>query len=200
MVRKSSSPWGAATFLVPKAGTDEMRTCHDYRPLNKVTERHQHPMPSAPQLLATIGCKNKFFSKVDLRWGYNEIPFQESDIPKTAVTSPCGHDKWLVMNFGFTFAPAYFQQTIEQIIGNLLNIGAVVYLDDILIYAETFDEFLSILNTVLERLNLAGAKIHIGKSDFLPTTLIYLRMIFSENGVQHLPVLTKSRNLTHTQH
>ncbi len=194
MVRKSDSPWGATTFLVPKAGTDEMRTCHDYRPLNKVTERHQHPMPSAPQLLATIGSNNKFFSKIDLRWGYHQIPIQESDIPKTAITSPCGHDEWLVMNFGFTDAPAYFQSTIEKIIDNLLNKGAVVYLDDILIYAETIDEFLRILDTVLQRLNAAGAKIHVGKSDFLPTTLTYLGMVFSEAGVQHLPDRIKKLN------
>lgn len=194
MVRPSSSPWGATTFLVPKAGTTEMRTCHDYRPLNKITERHQYPMPSARQLLGTIGTKNKFFAKVDLRWGYNQIPIQHSDIPKTAITSPCGHDEWLVMNFGFTDAPAFFQSTIEKIVGDTLNKGAVVYLDDILIYAETFEEFQKTLDTVLMRLNAAGAKIHIGKSDFLPETLTYLGMVFSEKGVQHLPERVKKLN------
>jgi transposase InsO family protein len=194
MIRKSDSPWGATTFLVPKPGSTEMRTCHDYRPLNKVTERHQYPMPSAPQLLSTIGSRNKFFAKIDLRWGYNQIPIQESDIPKTAITSPCGHDEWTVMNFGFTDAPAYFQNTIEKIIGDVLNKGAVVYLDDILIYAETFEDFLRILDVVLGRLNTAGAKIHIGKSDFLPTTLVYLGMVFSKAGVQHLPDRIKKLN------
>jgi hypothetical protein len=135
----------------------------------------------------TIGAKNKFFAKIDLRWGYNQIPIQQSDIPKTAITSPCGHDEWLVMNFGFTDAPAYFQSTIERIVGDVLYKGVVVYLDDILIYAETFEEFSRLLETVLARLNAAGAKIHVGKSDFLPTTLTYLGMVFSANGVQHLP-------------
>lgn len=194
MVRSSMSPWGATTFLVPKAGTTEMRTCHDYRPLNKITERHQYPMPCARQLLATIGTKNKFFAKIDLRWGYNQIPIEQSDIPKTAITSPCGHDEWLVMNFGFTDAPAFFQYTIERVVGDILNKGAVVYLDDILIYAETFEEFAKLLDTTLDRLNQAGAKIHIGKSDFLPDTLTYLGMIFSAKGVQHLPDRIKKLN------
>lgn len=187
MVRPSNSQWGAATFLVPKPGSSEMRTCHDYRPLNKVTERHQYPMPSANQLQDCIGTKNKFFAKVDLRWGYNQIPIETSDIPKTAITSPCGHHEWTVMNFGFSDAPAYFQSTIEKIIGDVLYKGVVVYLDDILIYAETFEEFERLLEIVLERLKNAGAKIHINKSDFLPSSLKYLGMVFSENGVQHLP-------------
>ena len=98
------------------------------------------------------------------------------------------------MNFGFADAPAYFQSTIEGIIGDLLNKGTVVYLDDILIYAETFEEFLRILNIVLQHLKTAGAKIHVGKSDFLPTTLIYLGMVFSEKGIQHLPDRIKKLN------
>jgi hypothetical protein len=187
MVRPTKSPWGAGTFLVPKPGSTEMRTCHDYRPLNKITERHQHPMPSSAQLLATVGTKNKFFAKVDLRWGYNQIPVEQSDIPKTAITSPCGHHEWLVMGFGFADAPAYFQSTIERIMGDLLNKGAVVYLDDILIYAESFEEFIERLDRALERLNNAGAKIHLGKSDFLPQELKYLGMVFSAKGVSHLP-------------
>jgi hypothetical protein len=194
MVRSSRSPWGAATFLVPKPGSTEMRTCHDYRPLNKITERHQHPMPSSAQLLATVGTKNKFFAKVDLRWGYNQIPVEQSDVPKTAITSPCGHHEWLVMGFGFADAPAYFQSTIESIMGDLLNQGAVVYLDDILVYAENFEEFLSRLDKVLERLNRAGAKIHLGKSDFLPQTLKYLGMEFSARGVSHLPERIRKLN------
>ena len=194
MVRHSQSPWGAATFLVPKPGSTEMRTCHDYRPLNKVTERHQHPMPSAAQLLATVGTKNKYFAKVDLRWGYNQIPIEQADIPKTAITSPVGHHEWLVMGFGFADAPAYFQTTIERIMGDLLNQGAVVYLDDILIYAETFEEFIDKLDKVLHRLNASGAKIHLGKSDFLPETLTYLGMEFSAKGVSHLPERIRKLN------
>ena len=188
MVRTSTSPWGAPTFLVPKAGTTEMRVCHDYRGLNKVTEPSCYPIPSTSQLQDIIGTKNRFYAKIDLRWGYNQIPIETADIPKTAITSPLGKHEWTVMGFGFRDAPLYFQQVIEQALGpDLLHKGAVVYLDDILIYASTFPEFLRILDLVLARLNAAGAKIQLGKSDFLPSELKYLGMVFTPQGVFHLP-------------
>jgi transposase InsO family protein len=194
MVRPSNSPWGAPTFLVPKAGTSEMRVCHDYRQLNKITESSGYPIPSANQLQDVIGTENRFFAKIDLRWGYNQIPIETADIPKTAITSPLGKHEWLVMGFGFKDAPLYFQSVIEGTIGDILHKGVVVYLDDLLVYAKTFKEFMRILDIVLGRLDAAGAKIHLGKSDFLPRELKYLGMLFTPQGVFHLPDRVKKLN------
>ena len=62
------------------------------------------------------------------------------------------------MLFGLCNAPATFQRLIEKILGNLIKCGVLVYLDDVLIYAETSEEPLDKLSQVLKLLAKAGLK------------------------------------------
>ena len=80
----------------------------DWRDLNKITVKNKACLPNIDDLFDTIQGA-KYFSKLDLRSGYNQIRISQPDIPRTDINTPFGHYQFRVMGFGLTNAPATFQ-------------------------------------------------------------------------------------------
>ena len=74
--------------------------------------------------------------KLDLQHTYHLVCIAAGDEWKTSFRTRYGSYEWLVMPFGLSNAPAEFQQFVNTIFADLLDICVVVYLDDILIYSE----------------------------------------------------------------
>jgi hypothetical protein len=149
-IRPSSSPYGSPIVLVQKKdGT--WRLCIDYRSLNKITVRNRYPIPQIDDLLDQLK-GGKYFSKIDLKSGYHQVPIEPSDVWKTAFKSKEGLFEWLVMPFGLTNAPATFMRLMEDILRPFTNSFVVVYLDDILIFSQTWEEHLHHIRQVLQTL------------------------------------------------
>ena len=85
---------------------------------------------------------------MDLQSGYHQIRLDEESIALTAFTTPTGHYEWLGVPFGVRNAPPVFQRMMQDILGDLLNAGVVVYLDDILGCAATMEELVVICRKV----------------------------------------------------
>ena len=77
--------------------------------------------------------------------GFHQIPIDQELILKNAFVTPDGHFKYLWIPFRLANAPAVFQRAINKALGDLKNTIALVYLDDILIPSETFEENLGFL-------------------------------------------------------
>ena len=111
-IEPSKSPYGAPVFFVKKKDGSLRLVC-DWRQLNKITVNNEACLPNMDDLFDTVhGCK--YFSKLDLHSGYNQVRIREKDIPKTAIHTPLGHFQFKVMEFGLCNAPATFQSLMNM--------------------------------------------------------------------------------------
>jgi hypothetical protein len=133
------SPFAAPVFFVKKKD-GKLCFIQDYRWLNEWTVKDWYPLPLSADIISRLAGA-KFFTKFDVRCGYNNICICKGDKWKAAFTTNWGLFEPLVMFFGLTNSPATFQALMNLIFADLIAKGVVaVYLDDILIYTKTIKE------------------------------------------------------------
>ena len=185
LIRDSNSPWAFPVTLQPKKdGT--MRFCIDYRPLNKITISDKMPLPHIHDVIDRL-YSAKYFSTLDIAWGYWHCEMAPDSIEKTAFVTNEGHYEWLVMPFGLKNAPATFQRIIQQILGDLLYKGVINYLDDFIIYSETFEDHIKLLKQIFEKFLEYGIKLKLSKCYFIKEEVEYLGHVISHNSVRPAP-------------
>ena len=97
LIKPSRSPYRAPVFFIKKLDGSFRLVC-DWRELNKITVKNEACLPNIDGILNTIqGCK--YFTKLDLRSGYNQVRVRDEDVAKTAINTPLGHYEFKVMGF-----------------------------------------------------------------------------------------------------
>jgi hypothetical protein len=138
------------------------------------------PIPLIPELIDKL-LGARFFTKLDVQWGYNNIRICEGDEWNTAFKTPIGLYESLVMNFGLCNAPATFQTFMDEQFKDLITTGhIVIYLDDILIFANTLLVLEQLTHQVLQRLLDLDLFLRPEKCSFNRTSVEYLSIIISE--------------------
>ena len=176
-IRPSKSPYGAPVFFVRKADGSLRMMC-DWRQLNKITVKTQACLPSIDDLFDSVRGA-KYFSKLDIKSGYNQVRVQERDIPKTAINTPFGHYELTVMGFGFTNAPATIMSLMNHIMRPFLRKFVVVFLDDILVFSNSWKEHLEHLDPVLSTLRELSLFCNVIKCEFTLESVRFLGHIVS---------------------
>jgi hypothetical protein len=152
----------------------------DYRPLNTIIRKNVALISLIPKLIDKL-LEAQFFTKLDIRWGYNNIRIWEGDEWKTAFKTPMGLFESLVMNFGLYNAPATFQTFMDTQFSNLIATRhIVVYLDDILIFSNVIHKLEQLTHQVLQRLLDLDLFLQLEKCSFNKTSVEYLGLIISE--------------------
>jgi hypothetical protein len=123
--------------------------CVDYHPLNAFTIKNKYPLPRIDILLNQLEGA-QVFSKIDLCSGYHQIKIRAEDIPKTAFTTRYGLFEYLVMSFGLTNAPTHFMYLMNSVFMLELDKFVVLFIDDILIYSRSMEEYEEHLRIVLQ--------------------------------------------------
>ena len=131
-VRPSKSPMASPVFFVKKKD-GSLRLVQDYRKLNDMTIKNSYPLPLISDIVNKLSLA-KHFTKLDVRWGYNNVRVKEGDEWKAAFRTNRGLFEPLVMFFGLTNSPATFQTMMNDLFKDLIDHGVViVYMDAILI-------------------------------------------------------------------
>ncbi|KAF8748554.1 hypothetical protein RHS01_10770 [Rhizoctonia solani] len=198
----SKSSISSPVMFVPKKDGSR-RLVVDYCRLNNWTKKNVYPLPCPDDLMAQLRGA-KIFTKLDLRWGYNNVRVKEGDEWKTAFRTKYGLYKSLVMTFGLTNAPAAFQHFMNKLFKDLLDICVIIYLDDILIYSKDDATHTKHVHEVLKRLMDNQLFCKVSKCTFHVTSVEYLGIIVLDKGfsldklkiqaVQEWPVPQKSKN------
>jgi len=139
-IRPSKSPIAAPVFFIKKKD-GSLRLVQDYQALNSMTVKNKYPLPLNSELVSQLRGA-RYFTKLDVRWGFNNVRIKPGDEWKAAFRTNRGLFEPLVMFFGMTNSPATFQTMMNDIFWNLIAEGiVVVYLDDILIFTKTEEKY-----------------------------------------------------------
>ncbi|CAM4928332.1 unnamed protein product [Rotaria socialis] len=184
LIRPSTSPWSSPVLLIKKKDGD-YRLVVDYRKLNAITTKDSFPIPTIESTLQQPA-GNAYFSKLDLRSGYFQIPINENDKPKTAFITTAGLWKFNVLPMGLTNAPPSFQRIMYNVIAKGREDYCLVYLDDIIIFSKTFEDHLKQLDEILKVLNNHRFQLNPIKCSIIINKIDYLGHSIDEYGITPL--------------
>jgi len=154
VISKSQAEYYSQVHLTPKPTPGEWRFCIDFRRLNLASKGMGWPIPNIADMLRRLGARApKYFCKLDLTAGYHQAPLDEGSRRYTAFRTAHGLYEWLRVPMGLKGAPSYFQQAMQtEVLQGLLYQICELYIDDIIIFADSEDELVDNLGQVLERL------------------------------------------------
>lgn len=187
-----SKPPMASSFFFVKKKDRGLRPVQDYCCLNEIMVKNSYPIPLITDLLDQLK-GSRYFTKLDVRWGYNNIRIKEGDEHKAAFITNQGLYEPTVMFFGLCNSPATFQNVINNIFSDLVVEGKMtVYMDDILIYSIDLEEHRQIVREVLKRLQDNDIYLKPSKCSFEQPKVEYLEVIVAYNTVKMDPVKVKA--------
>ena len=183
IIRKSRSPWASNVVLVRKKD-GSLRMCVDYRQLNERTIKDSYALPRIEEILEALS-GNKFFTVLDMKSGYHQVEVDEEHKARTAFTvGPLGFYEQNRMPFGLANSPATYQRMMEECLVDLNRRYCFIYLDDVIIFSDNFEEHLRRLELVLKRFEEAGLKLSAKKCSFFMRRVKYVGHIVSEQGIE----------------
>ena len=156
----------------------------DYRYLNEWTVKNNYSLPLILDVLENIGTK-KVFTKIDLRWGYNNVRIKKGDEWKAAFTILEGFFKPTVMFFRLTNSPATFQAMMNELLRDLINTRKVaVFIDDVIIRMETEEEHDELVAEVIKRLEENDLYVKLEKYKWKVRKVGFLGVIIEPEGIK----------------
>ncbi|GFX10248.1 retrovirus-related Pol polyprotein from transposon 17.6 [Trichonephila clavipes] len=181
IISKSNSQYNTPALFVKQK--EKWRLVLDFRKLNEITVTQDFVIPTLDDILHEISGSN-YFSALDMKSAFNQIPLHFADRHKTAFSTPDG-DKYQFnrLCFGLKNSPKAFQSIAQEVLGDLLHHGALVYIDDIILFTKTIDEHFELLGKVFERFERIRLKFNPSKCQFLTKSCKFLGFVVTPEGI-----------------
>jgi len=182
-IQPSKLPQMVPVFFVGKKdGKKQM--VQDYRYLNKWTVKNNYLLLLISDVLENIGTK-KVFTKMDLRWGYNNVRIKEGDEWKAVFMMPEGLFEPTVMFFGLTNLLATFQAMMNELLRDLINTGKVAaFIDDVIIGTETEKGHDKIVAEIIRRLEENNLYVKPEKCRWKVREIGFLEVVIGLEGIK----------------
>ncbi len=182
VIEKAPASDFASQLLIVRKVSGALRLCVDFRDVNGETVPAHWPLPRIKDLVERLAHKS-YYGTIDLCSGYWQIPMAESSRRLTTFTTPFGNYRFKRIPFGLSQAPAHFQRVIaQQVLAGLTGVVCESYIDDIVIYGNTLEEFEENLRKVLDALRKFGIKAKGSKCIFGKQEIRYLGLIITAAG------------------
>ncbi|GKC45139.1 reverse transcriptase domain-containing protein [Tanacetum coccineum] len=196
----SDSPWVSPVHCVPKkrgmtvVTNDEnelvptrlvigWRVCIDYRKLNEATRKDHFPLSFMDQMLERL-TGNEYYCFLDGFSGYFQIPIDPKDQEKTTFTCPYGTFAYRRMPFGLCNVLGTFQRCMMAILHDMIEKTMEVFMDDFLVFGNSFSTCLSNLEKMLKRCEDTNLALNWEKGHFMVIEGIILGHKISKKGIE----------------
>ena len=177
--------WQFPSILVSKPKSTDMRLCIDFRKLNSITPLNPQPPFNMDHFMCDLGKQGcKYFSVLDLKSAFNQVPLTQRSQEICTFTSPLGCIRLKTCPFGLKNLPAIFTKLMDIVFLEIKNKFMVFYLDDLIIFSKTYSEHVHHLQEVLTRLRTANLTIQPEKTHLFKTSVIFLGMKISAEGIE----------------
>ena len=177
--------------LFVKKPEDELRFCVDYRNLNAMTIKNRYSIPLIRETLHRL-TKAKVYTKLDIIVAYNALRMASEEEWKTAFRTRYDLYEYFVMPFDLVNAPSSWQNFINDILHEGLDVFCTAYLDDILIYNDNQKDHDRHVEWVFTQLRKAGIQCDIEKSEFNVQKIKYLDLIIGTDDIRMNSVKVKA--------
>ena len=191
VIRPSASPWASPVVMVKKKD-GSMRFCVDFRKMNDATIKDAHPLPRIDDTLESL-YGAQYFTTLDLKSGYWQMPIKEEDKEKTAFRTSSGQlYEFNQLPFGLCNAPATFSRLMDRTLAGLAWNICLYYLDDIIVFSSTWAEHIERLRAVFERLRRANLKLGAHKCNLAAREVSFLGYKVTPEGLEPEPKLMEA--------
>jgi hypothetical protein len=151
---KRPTPWGLKVFVIFK--TDKERPVIDMRPLNAALPGDSYPLPKMEDIIEPLSGM-RWLGTVDITSAFYQRLLHPDDRHRAAVVTHRGVEQFATSVMGGKTSVQHQQRLMDRrLISQLSWRGASCYVDDIVLYAPTFQKFLEITDEVFRILSNLG--------------------------------------------
>jgi len=183
---KPSDSEYACRVTLPVKKDGSRRFYGDYQPLNLQTRHDSFPMPLVDDVISHLG-KSAWFTALDLQSGFWQIRMAPEDMKKMTLVTKTGLYDWIVMPFGLKNATSTFTRTMSLVFKELGDKFLKVFVDDLNVHSENWEDHLRHLEAVLSKLREVNLKLNLSKCCFAAKSIVFLGYMVSKEGTKPDP-------------
>ena len=188
LVAKRTKPVQKTQITDKESSLRYFRFCVDYRYLNSQSETFKYSIPNLLELTESFTERvPNFITSIDMSSGFFQMQLSSDSSKYTAFNTCFGTFKFKRVPMGLHTSPNSFQLLMDKILRGLTFQSCLCYLDDVLIFSETYSQHISDLQDVFPRFRQAGLKLNPQKCSFAKSSCIFLGHHISKEGIRPPP-------------